>query len=263
MSEKITVGEAIARTLEQYEVAAMYGIISIHNLPIADAVGQRGAIRFVPARGEAGAVTMADAHGRFSGLGVALTSTGAGAGNAVGAMIEALNANTPLLHITGQVEKAYLDADAGFIHETKDQLGFLRACSKQAYRVNSPEQAVAVIQRAILDAQTVPCGPVAVEIPIDIQNSLVPASLVGKVVQPPALPAADEAAVERLYQQVKRAKRPLLWVGGGALACREAVKQLADAGVVVISSTHGRGILPDSHPRSLRAFHNSPSVESI
>ncbi len=46
--------------------------------------GQRDKIRFVPARGEAGAVTMADAHGRFSGLGVALTSTGAGAGNAVG-----------------------------------------------------------------------------------------------------------------------------------------------------------------------------------
>lgn len=78
-----------------------------------------------------------------------MTSTGAGAGNAVGAMIEALNANTPLLHLTGQVEKAYLDADAGFIHETRDQLGFLRACSKRAYRVNSPEQAVAVIQRAI------------------------------------------------------------------------------------------------------------------
>ncbi|AJJ11919.1 thiamine pyrophosphate enzyme, central domain protein [Yersinia rohdei] len=263
MSKKITVGEAIARTLEQYEVAVMYGIISIHNLPIADAVGQRGTIRFVPARGEAGAVTMADAHGRFSGLGVALTSTGAGAGNAVGAMIEAMNANTPLLHITGQVEKNYLDADAGFIHETKDQLGFLRACSKRAYRVNSPEQAVAVIQRAILDAQTVPCGPVAVEIPIDIQNSLVPASIVGQAILPPALPTADERVVERLYQHLKHAKRPLLWVGGGALACCDAVKQLADAGVLVISSTHGRGILPDSHPRSLRAFHNSPSIERI
>lgn len=263
MSEKITVGEAIARTLEQYEVAAMYGVISIHNLPIADAVGQRGAIRFVPARGEAGAVTMADAHGRFSGLGVALTSTGAGAGNAVGAMIEALNANTPLLHITGQVEKAYLDADAGFIHETKDQLGFLRACSKRAYRVNSPEQAVAVIQRAIQEAQTVPCGPVAVEIPIDIQSRLVSASVLTQPVLPPGLPAADEATVERLYQRLKNAKRPLLWLGGGALACSSAVRQLADAGVAVISSTHGRGILPDSHPRSLRAFHNSPSVEAI
>ncbi|MGP2730607.1 thiamine pyrophosphate-binding protein, partial [Serratia marcescens] len=231
MSDKITVGEAIARTLEQYAVSAMYGIISIHNLPIADAVGQRDKIRFVPARGEAGAVTMADAHGRFSGLGVALTSTGAGAGNAVGAMIEALNANTPLLHITGQVEKAYLDADAGFIHETRDQLGFLRACSKRAYRVNSPEQAVAVIQRAILDAQTVPCGPVAVEIPIDIQSSLVSRSVLTEPLAPAPLPKADDAAVERLHQRLKQAKRPLLWLGGGALACGDAVRKLADAGV--------------------------------
>ncbi len=106
MSEMITVGDAIARTLEQYHVEAIYGVISIHNLPIADAVGQREKIRFVPARGEAGSVTMADAHGRFSGLGVALTSTGAGAGNAVGALVEAMNAGTPLLHLTGQVEKA-------------------------------------------------------------------------------------------------------------------------------------------------------------
>ena len=159
---------------------------------------------------------MADAHGRFSGLGVALTSTGAGAGNAVGAMIEALNANTPLLHITGQVEKAYLDADAGFIHETRDQLGFLRACSKRAYRVNSPEQAVAVIQRAILDAQTVPCGPVAVEIPIDIQSSLVSRSVLTEPLAPAPLPKADDAAVERLHQRLKQAKRPLLWLGGGA-----------------------------------------------
>ncbi|CAI2086476.1 thiamine pyrophosphate-binding protein [Serratia bockelmannii] len=263
MSDKITVGEAIARTLEQYAVSAMYGIISIHNLPIADAVGQRDKIRFVPARGEAGAVTMADAHGRFSGLGVALTSTGAGAGNAVGAMIEALNANTPLLHITGQVEKAYLDADAGFIHETRDQLGFLRACSKRAYRVNSPEQAVAVIQRAILDAQTVPCGPVAVEIPIDIQSSLVSRSVLTEALAPAPLPKADDAAVDRLHQRLKQTKRPLLWLGGGALACGDAVRKLADAGVAVISSTHGRGILPDSHPRSLRAFHNSPSIEAI
>ncbi len=47
---------------------------------------------------------------------MALTSTGAGAGNAVGALVEAMNAGTPLLHLTGQVEKAWLDADTGFIH---------------------------------------------------------------------------------------------------------------------------------------------------
>lgn len=122
---------------------------------------------------------------------------------------------------------------------------------------------MAVIQRAIQDAQTVPCGPVAVEIPIDIQSSLVSSAVLSRPLAPAALPAADPQAVERLYQRLKQAKRPLLWLGGGALACGAAVRKLADAGVAVISSTHGRGILPDSHPRSLRAFHNSPSIEAI
>lgn len=263
MSEMITVGEAIARTLEQYQVAAMYGVISIHNLPIADAVGLRGNIRFVPARGEAGSVTMADAHGRFSGLGVALTSTGAGAGNAVGALVEAMNACTPLLHLTGQVEKAWLDADTGFIHETRDQLTFLKASSKRAYRISNAHQAIAIIHKAIQDAQTPPCGPVSVEIPIDIQGSKIPASLVTDAVRAAAPVALDAITLDTLWTQLKQAKQPLLWLGGGALGCAQAVKTLADAGVTVISSTHARGVLPDTHRASLRAFHNSPSVEAI
>ena len=263
MSEMITVGEAIARTLEQYQVDALYGVISIHNLPIADAIGQREKIRFVPARGEAGAVTMADAHGRFTGLGVALTSTGAGAGNAVGALVEAMNAGTPLLHLTGQVEKAWLDADIGFIHETRDQLTFLKACSKRAWRVTNASQAVAILHKAIQEARTPPCGPVSIEIPIDIQSSAIPATLVTSPVTPAPIAAPPSVMVDKLWRQLKEAKQPLLWLGGGALNAAGAVKKLADAGVTVISSTHGRGILPDSHPASLRAFHNSPAVEAL
>ena len=58
MTERVNVGEAIARLLEAHAVNSIYGVISIHNLPIADAVGRREKIRFVAARGEAGAVTM-------------------------------------------------------------------------------------------------------------------------------------------------------------------------------------------------------------
>ncbi|MDG0421379.1 thiamine pyrophosphate-binding protein [Klebsiella pneumoniae] len=263
MSEMITVGDAIARTLEQYHVEAIYGVISIHNLPIADAVGQREKIRFVPARGEAGSVTMADAHGRFSGLGVALTSTGAGAGNAVGALVEAMNAGTPLLHLTGQVEKAWLDADTGFIHETRDQLTFLKASSKRAYRISNANQAVAILHKAIQEAQTPPCGPVSVEIPIDIQSAKIPLSLLTAPLKRAPAVEPEASLVDALWAQLKQAKQPLLWLGGGALESGEAVKTLADAGVTVISSTHGRGILADSHRASLRAFHNSPSVEAL
>lgn len=258
----ITVGEAIARTLEAYAVSAVYGVISIHNLPIADAIGRRDKIRFVPARGEAGSVTMADAHTRVGGLGVALTSTGAGAGNAIGALLEALNAGTPLLHLTGQVEKDYLDRDAGFIHETKDQLTFLKASSKAAYRVCTPEQAVPLLHRAIREAMTLPRGPVSLEIPIDIQAS--PVEWVETAPVVPATPApASDAEIDALAERLKAAKRPLLWIGGGTLEAGDAVGRLADLGIPVVSSTHARGVLPDSHPRSLRAFHNAASVEAL
>lgn len=258
----ITVGEAVARTLEAYKVSAVYGVISIHNLPIADAIGQRDRIRFVPARGEAGSVTMADGHTRVGGLGVALTSTGAGAGNAVGAMLEALNAGTPLLHITGQVEKAYLDRDAGFIHETRDQMSFLAACSKRAYRVCTPEQAVPLLHRAIQEAMTLPRGPVSIEIPIDIQASSVE-WVDTRPTLPPAPARLEEAELDALAERVLAARRPLLWIGGGCLEASAAVRRLADAGIPVVSSTHARGVLPDSHPRSLRAFHSAPAVEEL
>ncbi|WP_151980056.1 thiamine pyrophosphate-binding protein [Acinetobacter guerrae] len=263
MTERVNVGEAIARLLEEHDVNSIYGVISIHNLPIADAVGRREKIRFVAARGEAGAVTMADAHARFKGLGVALTSTGAGAGNAVGSLIEAMNAASPVLHLTGQVEREYLDRDASFIHETKDQLTFLRASSKAAFRITSPDNAIGVISEAIRVATTIPMGPVSVELPIDVQAAEIDLPLDLSPVKAMQLPAVDETQVQLLVDQIKQAKRPVFWIGGGALNSVDEIKAIADLGIPVVSSTHGRGILPDAHPRSLGAFHNSAKVEEL
>ncbi len=261
-NERITVAEAIVRVLEAYGVDAVFGVISIHNLPVADAIGRRGKTRFVAARGEAGAAAMADGHGRHSGLGVALTSTGAGAGNAAGALMEALNAGTPLLHITGQVEREYLDRDASFIHETRDQMSLLRGCSKAAFRILHPQQAVAITQRAIQEAMRLPAGPVSIEIPIDVQAARIDVPCTIQRLPLP-IPALDVAAVAALAMRLQQAQRPILWVGGGAIGATDAVLRLADLGVPVVSSTHGRGILPDSHPRSLRAFHNATEVARL
>ncbi|TGG94247.1 thiamine pyrophosphate-binding protein [Natronospirillum operosum] len=262
MNNAVSVGTAISQTLEDYGVDAVYGVISIHNLPIADAIGQRQRIRFVPARGEAGAVTMADAHTRVGSLAVALTSTGAGAGNAIGALMEAYNAGTPMLHLTGQVETGYLDREAGFIHETKDQLNVLRACCKAAYRVTTPEQMIPVLHRAIQEARTAPSGPVSIEIPIDIQAATLNYTPL-PTVAPLQLPQPSAEQLDQLAERLLSARRPVLWIGGGARHAGASVRALADAGIAVVSSTHGRGVLPDSHPRSLRAFHSSESVEQL
>jgi acetolactate synthase-1/2/3 large subunit len=116
----------------------------------SDAFHVRQKIRFVSARGEAGACNMADAYARVTGtLGVCVTSTGTGCGNAAGAMVEALTAGTPLLHLTGQIESDYLDRDLGYIHEHPAQLAMLQSVGKAAFRIRNPETALATLREAV------------------------------------------------------------------------------------------------------------------
>ena len=256
----MTVGDLIVRYLEELGVKAAFGVVSIHNMPILDAINRRGSIRFVPARGEAGAVNMADAYARVSAsLGVAVTSTGTAAGNASGGMVEALTAGTPLLHLTGQIDSPYLDQDLGFLHEARDQLGMLKSVSKAAFRIASADEALGVLEKAVTAALTAPTGPVSIEIPIDVQQAEVeerrlPALSV-KAVQP--------QAIDVLAEKLLKAKRPLLWLGGGARHAGEAVRRLVDLGFGVVTSVQGRGILPEDHPMTLGAFNVSPSVEAF
>jgi acetolactate synthase-1/2/3 large subunit len=263
MSDKTTVGELIAAFLEQCGVQTAFGVISIHNMPILDAIHNRGKIRYVGARGEAGAVNMADGLARVSGgLGVAFTSTGTAAGNAAGAMVEALTAGTALLHVTGQIETEYLDKDLAYIHEAPDQLSMLSSISKAAFRVRSVETALPTIREAVRIAQTAPSGPVSVEIPIDIQAAEVewPADLAAPHVT--TLTHCSQR-VAQLAEQLTKAKRPLLWLGGGTRHARAAVERLVALGFGVVTSVQGRGVLPEDHPATLGAFNVHAAVESF
>ncbi|MBM3487702.1 MAG: thiamine pyrophosphate-binding protein [Alphaproteobacteria bacterium] len=263
MAETATVGEMIAGFLEASGATTAFGVISIHNMPILDAIGRRNRIRFVPSRTEAGAVNMADAHARVAGrIGVAFSSTGTAAGNTCGALVEALTAGTPVVHITGQIECAWLDRNAGFIHEARDQLAMLRAVCKAAFRVAAPEDALGTLREAVRVAMTPPMGPVSVEIPIDVQGAriAVPADL-GPA--PVATPAPDPRALDALADALANARRPLLWLGGGARGAADAAARLVALGFGVVTSVQGRGIVPESDPRSLGAFNLTPASERL
>ena len=260
---RITVGELAVRFLEACGTRAAFGVISIHNMPILDAFNARAKIRFVSARGEAGACNMADACARVTGtLGAVITSTGTGAGNAAGALVEAMTAGTPLLHLTGQIDSPYLDRDLGFIHEAPRQVEMLAAAGKAAFRIRNPETALATLRQAALLAATPPCGPVSIEIPIDVQQAMLdlPADLSPSAVMP-VLPAAP--ALDALAERLATTRRPLLWLGGGARHARAAVLRLVRLGFAVVTSTQGRGVLPDDHPASLGAFSTQKPVEEF
>ena len=258
---KVTVGHAIAAFLERCGVQAAFGVISIHNMPILDAIAARGAIRFVSARGEAGAASMADACARSTGtLGVAITSTGTAAGNAAGGMVEALTAGTPLLHITGQIETPYLDRDLAYIHEAPDQLTMLKAVSKNAWRVRSADTALATFRQAVRCALTAPSGPVSVEVPIDIQAELIDLPEDLEPLTPQRI-VPDAASVARLADALAAAKRPMLWLGGGARAASAAVARLVAMGFGVVTSTQGRGIVAEMDVRPQADDHRRPPPE--
>jgi acetolactate synthase-1/2/3 large subunit len=259
----INTGEIVARFLQAQGVRLAFGVISIHNMPMLDAFHRLGKIRFVPARGEAGACNMADAAARVSGtLGVVVTSTGTGSGNAAGALVEAMTAGTPLLHLTGQIDSQWIDKNWGFIHEHPNQLGMLQAVGKGAFRISSPKEAWAVLSKAAELALTPPCGPVSVEIAIDVQQAFLEENqpLAGvNTAQPapvsvaPLVPSGEQ--IESLAAALRSAQRPMLWLGGGARRAGAAVHRLVAMGFGVVTSGQGRGVIPEDHPATIGAFN--------
>lgn len=258
-----TVGDLVATFLASGGVTTAFGVISIHNMPILDAFHRSGRIRFITARGEAGAASMADAAARVSGgLGVVVTSTGTAAGNAAGALIEATTAGTPLLHLTGQIDTPYLDRNLGFLHEAPAQLAMLKAVSKAAFRISKPDEALGILREAARVAQTAPQGPVSIEIPIDVQKAVVPVSADCRPeIEHPA--RVDATILDRLASRLRGARRPLIWLGGGARDAATGARVLADLGVGIVSSTAGRGVVSEDHPSSLAAFGATPAVEQL
>jgi len=258
--ESETVGDFIARYLAEIGVTTVFGVISIHNMPILDAIARQGRIRFVPARGEAGAMNMADAFARVSGrLGVCITSTGTAAGNAAGAQAEALTAGSPVLHITSQVDLEFVDRDRAAIHDMPRQPEMLRGISKAVYRVWSASSVIGTLTAAVSAALSAPSGPVSLEIPVDVQRKPTRASQQIHLPQP-TFPVAPDSVIDEIADFVKKAKRPLLWLGGGARHAGAEATELVRRGFSVVSSTNGRGIVSEELPANLGAFNMTPEA---
>ena len=260
---KITVADSLLLELKRIGVDTIFGIISIHNIPFFDAIQRDGTLRLVSARHEGAAVNMADAYARISGkLGVALTSTGTGAGNAAGALIEAWNGGAPLLHITGQVASAYADTGRGYIHDCKGQFGMLESISKQAYRVRRAEDAPSVFQKAIAEAFEPPSGPVSVEIPIDFQAALIDVPIICNARA--ARPAPAESDLLAAVDKMAAARRPIIWAGSGAMmsdAGPEVCELMEQLDAAVITSQSGRGIVPETDSRLIGHFATYPKMK--
>lgn len=264
MTNKITVGALVAEFLERCGVDTAFGIISVHNVPLLDALNRRNAVRFVMCRGEMGGTHMADGYARVSGrLGVVFTSTGPGAASAVSGLVEARFAGSPVLHITGQSATILGQRDLASVHDVPDQLRMLKSVSKAAYTIRTPSSALGILMHAAAEALTPPRGPVSVEIPIDVQLAEIERPVALDALPLPIPPAIDPGpqALDHLVDAVLQSRRPMLWTGGGAREAGVAVARLVALGIPLVTSWNGRGVISEDHPLNLGPLATTPEVE--
>ncbi len=254
-------GHLLVDVLEHAGVDTVFGVVSVHNLPLVEAVSQR--LRFVPVRHEATAVNAADGYARArDGLGCALTSTGTGAGNAAGSLVESLSSATSVLHVTGQVELAHLGSGRGFIHETRDQLGMLTAVSKTAHTITDTRTARLILWQAVLDARQAPCGPVSVEWPIDLQYFPYPETGLGEYPDP--APERVSQVPGEVVTLLAQAERPLVWAGGGVARAGESLRQFVERlGAGLLTSNSGRGAVGEDHPLCVGNYATTPAGQQL
>lgn len=253
-----TTADAVVQELVRAGVEVAFGIVSIHNLPIYDAILREGSIQLVCSRGESGAANMADGYARATGkLGVVITSTGTGAGNAAGALVEAWAAGVPVLHLTGEVASPYLGTGKGYIHECKDQLSMMEGAGKKAIRLRNPEQTSAVVRHAIKEALAAPAGPVTLEIPIDYQSAIISNHSTNDFIEVSPEKNSILLLPEGVIEKLQQARRPVIWAGGGVITsgASKEVQQLAEIiGAAVVTSQSGKGAISEDHPQCIGHF---------
>src|SRR5215210_1729308 len=230
-----TGAQLIVGLLEREGVEVAFGLPGVHNLALWEAL-RDSPIRLVGVRHEQAAAYAADGYARATGrLGVALTTTGPGAANTLGAVGEAWAGRSPVLVIATDIPTS-LRRDGvyrGVLHETDGQAAMFAPVVKAGFA--GPE----AILQAMAAALEAPQRPVYLEVATDLLRADAgepePAAPTGGTI------AAGGGAIE--------AQRPLLWVGGGARDLGAEVVALAERlGAPVIETYGARGVMPLGHP---------------
>src|SRR5215831_9643153 len=214
----------------------------------------RDRIKHYLVRHEQGAVHMAEGYARSSGkVGVALVTSGPGATNAITGIANAYMDSTPIVVITGQVPLHLIGTDA---FQEVDTVGITRPCVKHNYLVREVNDLAAIVHEAFHLARSGRPGPVVIDIPKDVSAAQSHYSRLEKIRFPLATKRAllDQAAVHRAATAILRARRPVLYVGGGIVNSGAAAALLAFAErlqLPVTPTLMGLGGFPSAHPLML------------
>src|SRR5579862_6188958 len=248
---QISGGEAIVSGLVAHGVDTVFGLPGAQIYGLFDAFHQ-AQLKVIGARHEQACGYMAFGYARSSGRpGVFSVVPGPGVLNASAAMLTAFGGNEPVLCLTGQVPTQFLGKGRGHLHEMPDQLATLRTFVKWAERIEYPDIAPTMVARAFQEMLSGRRGPVALEMPWDVFTQRA-ATGAARVLDPFPAPLPDPDSIKNAAVLIAASKRPMIFVGSGAIPAREEIRELAEAiDAPVVAFRSGRGIVSNAHELGL------------
>ncbi len=243
MSNNSTVAAVLAKDLAALGARRCFGLLGTANYRISHALVEAG-VELISARHEGGAAAMADAYAKATGeLTLLSVHSGPGLTNAITGIAEAAKSRTPLLVLAGDVPTG--DVKSNFYFE---QAEMARSVGATAERVHTAQSARSDLLRAVTQAMQ-GRRTVVLSLPLDVQNASVAATNTpAQLPRSPGRLHPDPAAVARLAQAVKAAKRPLILAGRGAAlsGAEAALMALAEkSGALLATSACGHGLFAD------------------
>ncbi|EKN3346704.1 acetolactate synthase 3 large subunit [Yersinia ruckeri] len=254
--EMLSGAEMVVRSLIDQGVKHVFGYPGGAVLDIYDALHTVGGVDHILVRHEQGAVHMADGYARATGeVGVVLVTSGPGATNAITGIATAYMDSVPMVVLSGQVPSSLIGFDA---FQECDMVGISRPVVKHSFLVKRTEDIPSVLKKAFYLASTGRPGPVVIDLPKDIVSPAVrmPYAYPDQVSLRSYNPTVQghRGQIKRALQTILAARKPIMYVGGGAInsACHEELLILAEKlNLPVTSSLMGLGSFPGTHRQSV------------
>jgi thiamine pyrophosphate-dependent acetolactate synthase large subunit-like protein len=267
-SAAITGADAVADALMAGGVDTVFGLPGVHNLALWPACARAG-IRVVGSRHEQGSAYAADGYSRATGrIGVALTTTGPGAANTLGAVGEAWASHSPVVVVASDIATTLRRPGTyrGVLHECTDQAALFAPVTKARLVVGRADELGGAVEDALALARRTPRGPVYLGVPTDLLAAATAATPArdGTAVDGSEEHDVNTGEIEAVLRLLERSERPLLWIGGGTRDAGAEVDALARAlGAPVIATFQARGVLPGRHPLLVGAPPHEPQVTAL
>jgi acetolactate synthase-1/2/3 large subunit len=247
---KLSGARTLLKALEQEGVEHIFGIPGGASMPIYDPLVDESPIRHVLCRHEQGAGHAAEGYAWATGkVGVCMATSGPGATNLVTPLADAKMDSVPIVAITGQVPTPVVGNDA---FQEADITGITMPVTKHNFLVKDPAEIAATVREAFHIASTGRPGPVLIDLPKDVLLAETPWDWPDGVALPGYKPTTkgNQRQVVEAVKMILKAKRPVLYVGGGVIKA-EATKELHELAMTgqlpVVTTLMARGAFPDSH----------------